>query len=721
MTEFQVLGSTSLQKEGGVFDRSFIAGPKRLALLTYLMLARPREYHRRDKLTVLFWPEMGQKSARNALSNMLYHIRETLGKEALTNRGTEEISINREKVWCDVLEFEEALDDNKFQEALDLYRGDLLPGFHITDSSNEFNSWLDGERGRLRQLASEASWQLAEEARKNNNFKSACRWAKKAAGNGKYSEEVQLRLITFLDDIGYREDALDVYSNFSLRIQRDWGEEPSKELKALANAIRNRPKIDSTDFKPNHRNYNSQRSIAILPFETPGSDKSTAFTNGIHGDLLTRLSSVGDVQVISRTSVRKYINTHKTSREIGNELNADWLLEGDVQENDGKIQLNVRLINTRNDIQRWSKNYRRKLTADNLFQIQSKITREIADALKAELTPEEKKRVEQQPTGDLAAYRLYMQGFSWVEQRTEKGIRRALDFFDQAIEQDSTFALAMTGQALALLALYGYGFEVTDEVLDDAEVLIQQALQQDDDLTEARCALGLLHCERHEGPEALRQLKRAIELRPGYANAHNKLSWVSQLIGEKEQALESAQKAVELDPFSPESVVNLAFSKLINGKKKDALTEVRRVRVLQPTWSTGPFYEAVILYHQERYAEANKLLQNLSVTWAGAGPSTVLALTDIKLGDKSSARNQLKYLQDKEEYFSIGLLQAALGEKEEALIAFERIENWSAWPTLSLNHLFSDDLSMLNEEPVFRSIFKKMRRSWGVEEIPKEG
>jgi len=720
MTEFHVLGSTSLQNDDGVFDRSFLAGPKRLALLTYLMLARPKGYHRRDKLTALFWTEMGQKSARNALSNMLYQIRETLGKEAIKNRGTEEVSINREKIWCDAVAFEEALQNDNFKKALDLYRGDLLPGFHITDGSNEFSSWLDGERGRLRQLASDATWQLAEEDRRNKNLNAACRLAKKAAGYREYSEEVQARLMTFLNSIGYREDALDVYTKFSRRLQSDWEVEPSKELKALAEEIRNSPKIEATDFMGKGRENSRERSIAILPFETPGSKQSTAFTNGIHSDLLTRLSAVGDVQVISRTSVRKYAQIHKTVKEIGDELNADWLLEGDVQENGGNIQLNVRLINARNDIQRWSKNYRRKLTAENLFQIQSKITRGIADALKAELTPEEKKRVEQQPTDNLAAYRLYMQGYSWVEQRTEKGIRRALDFFDQAIEQDPTFALAMTGRALALLALYGYGFETTEKVLAEAEILIRQALQQDEDLTEARCALGLLHCERHEGPKAQRQLKRAIELRPGYANAHNKLSWVSQLTGKREQALESAKKAVDLDPFSPESVVNLAFSKLINGKKEDALTEVRRVRKLQPTWSTGPFYEAVILYHQKEYSKAKKLLHNLSVTWSGEGPRGLLALTELKLEDKSSVRNHLSYLRDKKDFFSIGLLQAALGEKEEALSAFECIENWTAWPTLSLNHLFKEDLAILQEEPAFRNIVNNMRRNWGVEEVTEE-
>jgi len=720
MIELRILGSTLLQRKGRNLDHSILAGPKRLAILTYLILQHSQGFIRRDEIIAMFWSEFGQKNARNALSNILYHIRDSLGKDTIVNRGTEEICLNGDKIWCDAIAFEESLNKYDLRKALDLYRGDLLPGFHVSDGSNEFNSWLDGERGRLRELAAVASWQLAEEARKNNNLNSACRWAQKAAGHSKYSEEIQARLMTFLDDIGYREEALYAFTKFSHRLQSDWELEPSTEIKSLAEEISNRPRIDTADFIRKDQKSDTERSIAILPFETPGSEKSTAFTNGIHGDLLTRLSAVGDVQVISRTSVRKYANTQKTVKEIGDELNADWLLEGDVQENSGKIQLNVRLINARNDIQRWSKNYRRKLSAENLFQIQTKITKEIADALKAELTPEEKKRVEQQPTANLAAYRLYMQGYSWVEQRTEKGIRRALEFFDQAMEQDSTFALAMTGRALALLALYGYGFEVTDEVLAEAEVLIRQALQQDEDLTEARCALGLLHCERQEGPEAVRQLKRAIELRPGYANAHNKLSWVSQLLGDKDQALESAQKAVEIDPFSPESVVNLAFSKLINGKEENALTEVQRVRELQPTWSTGPFYEAVILYHQERYTEANKLLHNLSVTWAGEGPRTLLALTDLKLGNESSVRNHLSYLQDEEDYFSLGLLQAALGEKEKALSAFERIEIWSAWPTLSINHLFGEDLAILKEEPAYRNIFNKMRRNWGVEEIAKE-
>jgi len=305
------------QKKGRNLDHSILAGPKRLAILTYLILQHPQGFIRRDKIIAMFWSEFGQKNARNALSNILYHIRDSLGKDTVVNRVTEEIGLNGDKIWCDAIAFEESLNKYDLRKALDLYRGDLLPGFHVSDGSNEFNSWLDGERGRLRELAAEASWQLAEEARKNNNLNSACRWAQKAAGHSKYSEEIQARLMTFLDDIGYREEALYAFTKFSHRLQRDWELEPSTEIKSLAEEISNRPRIDTADYIRKDQKSDTERSIAILPFETPGSEKSTAFTNGIHGDLLTRLSAVGDVQVISRTSVRKYANTQKTVKEIG--------------------------------------------------------------------------------------------------------------------------------------------------------------------------------------------------------------------------------------------------------------------------------------------------------------------------------------------------------------------------------------------------------------------
>lgn len=718
MIELSILGSTKLNKEDGNLDHSFVTGPKRLALLSYLLMVRPRGFNRRDKLVAVFWPDLGQQSARNALSNMLYHIREVLGKDVVINRGTQEVSIDTGKIWCDALAFEEACEIGSYREGLDLYRDDLLQGLHVSDVSNEFQSWLDSERERLRMMAAEASWALAEEAEQADRPTSARIWAQKAVAHTGLSEEAYKRLMALLDRTGDQAAAIKVFREFSERYKEEWDMAPGQELVQLAQKIRNR--ATSAEKEKEKTAQIHTRSIAVLPFETLGADKPSQFTIGLHGDMITRLSNISDIQVISRTSVRQYADARKTVREIGHELNATWLLEGEVQEHGGEVRLNIRLIYARDDLQIWSRDYRRELTTENLFNIQTEITIEVADALKVELTPEEQRRLERKPTQNLAAYRLYMQGWTWLEQRTEKGMYRALEHFDQALGQDPDFALAMTGRALALLGLFGYGFSAADEVLPEAEELIVQVLDTDPKLAEAHAALGLLHTSRNQGPEAVKALKKAIELRPGYANAHNKLSWIYQLLGKRHKALESAKNAVEVDPYSPEAVINLSFSLLINGKKKRALSNVQRVRALQPTWTTAPFYEGIIRYHLGEYRQSKELLQDITVAWAGEGPKAVKALAELQMGQKASVFEHLNYIRDMGDYFATGLILAALGKKEQSVSAFEHIEHWDAWPTLSLHHLFPEQIDILKNELGFETVMAKMRQYWGIDEVTQE-
>jgi DNA-binding SARP family transcriptional activator len=118
MTQLYVLGPAEMRNSRGELDHSFLAGPKRLALFVYLLLHKPHGFHRRDSLLPIFWPEQDQKSARNSLSNMLYHIRKTLGTEVVENRGSEEISINPDLFWCDAVAFEKAMREKDYETAL---------------------------------------------------------------------------------------------------------------------------------------------------------------------------------------------------------------------------------------------------------------------------------------------------------------------------------------------------------------------------------------------------------------------------------------------------------------------------------------------------------------------------------------------------------------------------------------------------------------------------
>lgn len=713
MVEFRVLGITGLRRDDGTFDQSFLTGPKRLALLTYLMIAKPRSFHRRDKLLALFWPEVGEKSARNSLSNMLYHIRSSLGDEVLINRGVEEISINFDRIWCDVLAFEQALEDDEHLEALNHYHDDLLQGFHVTDISNAFESWLDSERERLKKEAAEAAWQLAGEAEEIGNMSAAQSWAKKAVTYTDLSEEAHIRLVKLLERSGLRTEALKAYEEFAQKLKKVWEMEPSLAFMQLVNKIRNHKSIGSVQQNQEKKPV-QERSIAVLPFETLGSTEPSAFTGGVHRDILSRLSNISDLQVISRTSVRKYAHTDKSVREIRRELHATWFLEGDVQETGGRVQVNVRLINAELDRQVWARHYRKSLTAENLFKIQSEITKEIAESLKAELSPEEKRRVERRPTDNLNAYRLYAQGRSWLDMRTEDGMRKALHYFNRAIEQDPAYALASVGLADTLSLLHDYGFEEAEKVLPRAEEAIRKALEQDSGLAEAHASYGLLHSNRYEGTEAIQELKQAIDLRPGYAEAHNWLSWVSVLLGNAEEALENAQNAVKLDPLSPEAVSNLSLSYLITGESEKALKQAERVCELQPTWTTGPFYKGLAYYHLGRIEKARSIFKDLKVPWAGKGPLASLALTEVTAGNRQQAKVYLRKFEKENEHFASGLIWAALGDMEKAFSAFNNIERWEAWPCLSLHHLYPEPFYNLKQDTRFKELLEDLNRSWGL-------
>ena len=717
MVEFRILGSTELRRDSREVD-GFLAGPKRVGLLAYLVLARPRGFQRRDKVLPLFWRDRGQKAARNALSNMLYHIRRLLGKEVIVNRGAEEIGVDPDTLWADAVAFEEALNREEAQEALDLYQGDLLEGFHLPGAAPAFNQWLDQERERLRTRAAEGSWQLAGDAEQSDDPTAAQAWAKKAAGFTPFSDEVHLRLIELLDRVGDRAGALRAYEAFAARLRQEWEIDPSAEINALTAEIRARSQATPAPSTSEHAERPSARSIAVLPFEALGQQEASAFTEGIHGDVLTRLSNVSDLRTISRTSVRQYRNTEKTIPEIGSALGAHWVLEGEVQEAAGQFQINARLVNVGEDRQVWAEDYQGSLTAETIFQIQGAITKKIVRALEAKLSPEEQERVEQQPTENLDAYRLYVQGRGHLDERTEESIRRALDYFEQAIEQDPSYALAWAGLTDALSLFEFYGHVLPSDAPEPMEAA-RRAVELGPDLGETHAALGILHSIRLEGPEGLRELKRAVELTPSYAETHIWLGWVHLCLGRPAEALGPAQQAVALSPLAPAFRVYLAEIYLANGVEEEALREARRAREIQPEYGLAHFMEGLVLYHQRRLAEATTALRNALPLLPPQGTPThaevraVLAVTHAASGDDAQARELLAQIEETHAPFSAGLVCAALGKTDAAFDAFERVRDWSSFSTEHARYFFPDVLGPLRETPRYEQLLREVGRSWG--------
>jgi serine/threonine-protein kinase len=238
MLRLRTFGTLDLRRIGGDELRTVVAQPKRLALLAYLAIATPRGFHQRDKLLALFWPELDTERARAALNRAVYFLRRELGDDVIISRG-DELGLDADRLSCDASSFDQALQAGRAREALDLYTGDLLPGFFVSNALG-FEQWLEHERPRVRERASEAAWSLADEAEHDGNIALAAHWARRGVELAPFHEIGVQRLLVLLDRAGDRAGATEAYNRFAEDIARELELAPSPETRALIETIRAR-------------------------------------------------------------------------------------------------------------------------------------------------------------------------------------------------------------------------------------------------------------------------------------------------------------------------------------------------------------------------------------------------------------------------------------------------------------------------------------------------
>ncbi|MBI3791336.1 MAG: tetratricopeptide repeat protein, partial [Gemmatimonadetes bacterium] len=236
-TPFRWLGQIDVAPDAGDEVRRLGSQPKRLALLVYLALARPRGAQRRDVLLALLWPELDAARGRNALSQTLHQLRRALGADALPGDGAETLAVAPGALALDVLEFEDAVAQKRWSDALALYQGPLLPGLHVSGVP-EFERWLEDERARLRDLAFRSAWKLAEERQAAGDADGATEAARRATALAPDDERGLRRLMLLLAEADDRAGALRAYEHFARRLHADLEAEPSEETVALAERLR---------------------------------------------------------------------------------------------------------------------------------------------------------------------------------------------------------------------------------------------------------------------------------------------------------------------------------------------------------------------------------------------------------------------------------------------------------------------------------------------------
>ncbi|MEO5754502.1 MAG: winged helix-turn-helix domain-containing protein, partial [Chthoniobacterales bacterium] len=294
----------------------------------------------------------------------------------------------------------------------------------------------------------------------------------------------------------------------------------------------------------------SAQSIAVLPFANLSGDPANAyFADGVKDEILTRLSKIGSLKVISGTSTQKFKSAPNNVREIAAQLGVANLLEGSVQRSGDTVRVTVQLIRTESDTHLWAETYDRKIA--DMFQVETEVAQSIASALAASLTATEERALAQNPTANVEAHHSYLRGRYFWNKRTVDGYRLALTHFKRAIDQDPAYAQAYIGLADAYLFLGGDDAAGQRDAVAKGRAALQRALELDESQAEAHASLGLLALNFDwDWAKAEREFKRALEVNPNYATAHQWYGEFLVSIGRADEGIAEIQKAADLDPLS---------------------------------------------------------------------------------------------------------------------------------------------------------------------------
>lgn len=449
------------------------------------------------------------------------------------------------------------------------------------------------------------------------------------------------------------------------------------------------------------------RSIAVLPFQPLGESTSRAVADGLHGDLLTRLSGVSGLRVISGTSVERYRNSELSTRRIAGELGVKWILEGGVQAAGGEIRVNAQLVDARTDTHAWAESYRRELTAEDLFDLQAEVTRRIARALEAEIGPAERRLVEGRPTRDLEAFRLFVQGQEALRRRTDASMERSIELFRRAVARDSGYARAWAGLAEAHVHRSWYGFASDEEAVEGALAAARRAVELAPELAEAQVALGEVYMLQHRGPEAVRALERG--------GSSGWLGWMYATLGQLARGVSLVENRVRLNPHAPAVQATMAAMALMAGRPhEDVLDHAREARRLSSGYPWPRLIQGQVLILQGRTGSAiSALQQGLEYASPRAQPRhrAWLSMAHARGDDTARARELLTRIEADGHPYAEGVAHVGLGRLDDAFAAFGEAE-WNSLQTPNLR--YHPALEPLREDPRYGALIERVNRIWGL-------
>jgi serine/threonine-protein kinase len=370
------------------------------------------------------------------------------------------------------------------------------------------------------------------------------------------------------------------------------------------------------------------RSIAVLPFASLSTGEENAYlADGFHDELLRQLGKIGDLQVISRTSVLPYKTGARNLREIAEALGVSSIVEGTVQRAGQRVRVAARLIDARTDRQLWGDRYDRDVT--DVFGIQTAVAEEIAGALHARLSSEQKETLARKPTQSAEAYDLYLRALEYANRPgyNPENFASAERLFRQAIQSDPSFALARARMAHAMMQRYYFVAGTPDAVAEEAKDQAEQSLRLQSDLPDGHLALGLYYYwARRDFDRALKELKIAGAGLPGEVLRY--IGAIARRQGKFDEAIQNEEKAVRLDPRSANALWELRYSLTMTRRYQEADQVVDRELAIAPDFVDARHFKAFLheLWNGETEL-AQETLRGVGALWQGSvQPALILVM-----------------------------------------------------------------------------------------------
>ena len=614
LAELNLLGQFRFRLSGG--PDIDLPSHKDRALLAILAL-QPGVPQSREKLAGLLWTDRGDAQARDSLKHALMHIRQSLAQVApepvVADR--QSITLVPKAFTVDVSKFEALLRESTpdaLEQAVGVYGGDLLDGIAIRNGA--FEDWLLTERQRLRGLAEDALTRLLSPTLPTRTREQA---AIRLLALDPLRDAACRALMQIHADRGETAQALKLYKALRDRLHAELGVKPESETAKLYEAIRCQPGAP-LPLEPSPLPA-SRPSIAVLPFENlSGDPEQRYFSDGITEDIITELSRNHGLLVIARNSSFQYRDQGSDVKRIGQELGANYVVEGSIRRMGTRIRIAVQLIDVASSSHLWAERFDRDLEA--LFDIQDEVVRAIVATISGAVEAAGIQEVRHKRTDSLAAYDCFLRGLEHFHRAGSEDTLPSRDFFARAVEIDPDFA-----RAHALLA-------------SSLVEIVWANLWSDGQDPNENLAL------------ALQAAQRAVTLDNNDALCHRALGYVQCARKSFDLAAYHFNLATKLNPNDAEGIAFCGELEVFTGKPEVALRSLARARALNPHQPNYYYYiEGIALYQLRRYEEAIRAFDSATARrpyvyrYLAAAYAQLGRMAEARLAAEKSLAHQPKF------------------------------------------------------------------------------